>query len=82
MFVRKPTDGYKRVLGVIQRFASFVSCVGISPLDERAIQFGADLARLGIHRVCPVGQMQRPPLSGITMAGPNLADLVRWTDIG
>jgi hypothetical protein len=25
--------------------------------------FAGDLARMGVHRVCPIGQMQRPPVS-------------------
>ncbi|MCX7914840.1 MAG: hypothetical protein N3A53_00860, partial [Verrucomicrobiae bacterium] len=59
----KPTDGFKRVLSSVQRFASQIACVGVAPFDERAAEFAAQLARLGIHRVCPLGQMQRPPLS-------------------
>jgi hypothetical protein len=78
----KPTDGYKRVLDAIQRFASSVSTVGVAPMNERALAFASDLARMGVHRVCPIGQMQRPPLSWHHDGRPNLADLVSWTDLG
>jgi hypothetical protein len=78
----KPTDGYKRVLDAIQRFASSVSAVGVAPMNERALAFASDLARMGVHRVCPIGQMQRPPLSWHHDGRPNLADLVNWTDLG
>ncbi|MGD0058704.1 MAG: acyl-CoA reductase [Verrucomicrobiia bacterium] len=78
----KPTDGYKRVLDAIQRFASSVSTVGVAPMNERALAFAGDLARMGVHRVCPIGQMQRPPLSWHHDGRPNLADLVNWTDLG
>ncbi|HXI84742.1 MAG TPA: acyl-CoA reductase [Verrucomicrobiae bacterium] len=78
----KPTDGYKRVLDAIQKIASSVSSVGVAPMNERALGFASDLARMGVHRVCPIGQMQRPPLSWHHDGRPNLADLVSWTDLG
>jgi hypothetical protein len=78
----KPTDGYKRVLDAIQKYASSISTVGVAPMNERALAFASDLARMGVHRVCPIGQMQRPPLSWHHDGRPNLADLVSWTDLG
>jgi hypothetical protein len=78
----KPTDGYKRVLDAIQKFASEISSVGVAPMNERALAFATELARMGVHRVCPIGQMQRPPLSWHHDGRPNLADLVSWTDLG
>lgn len=78
----KPTDGFKRVLDSIQRYATRISTVGVAPLNERAMGFAADLSKMGVHRVCPIGQMQRPPLSWHHDGRPNLADLVRWTDAG
>jgi len=78
----KPTDGYKRVLDAVQKFASQISTVGVAPMNERAAAFAGDLARMGVHRVCPIGQMQRPPLPCHHDGRPNLADLVDWTDLG
>jgi len=52
-------------------------------MNERALGFAGDLAKMGVHRVCPIGQMQRPPLSWHHDGGrPNLGDLVSWTDLG
>jgi hypothetical protein len=78
----KPTDGFKRVLDQTQRLAEQLSTVGVAPMNERAMAFAADLARMGVNRVCPVGQMQRPPLSWHHDGHPNLAELVRWVDAG
>jgi hypothetical protein len=78
----KPADGLKRVLDLIQSFAAKISTVGVSPMTERTMAFAASLSNLGVHRVCPIGQMQRPPLSWHHEGRPNLADLVRWTDVG
>ena len=78
----KPTDGFKRVLDSIQRYTGKISTVGVAPLNERAMAFATDLAQMGVHRVCAIGQMQRPPLTWHHDGRPNLADLVRWTDLG
>ena len=47
----------------MQRFASNLSTVGIAPMNERTDAFATELAKIGVNRVCPIGQMQRPPLS-------------------
>jgi Acyl-CoA reductase (LuxC) len=78
----KPTDGLKRVLDSIQRFAPKLSTVGVAPMTERTMAFAASLSNMGVHRLCPIGQMQRPPLSWHHDGHPNLADLVTWTDLG
>ena len=78
----KPTDGFKRVLDAIQRYAARISTVGVSPMSERAMVFAGALSKMGVSRVCPIGQMQRPPLTWHHDGRPNLADLVRWTDLG
>jgi hypothetical protein len=51
-------------------------------LDERAMALAGELANIGVNRVCRIGQMQRPPLTWQHDGRPNLADLVRWTDLG
>lgn len=57
-----------------------VSTVGIAATGERAQQIAAELARWGVPRVCPLGRMQRPPLSWRHDGRPALGDLVTWTD--
>jgi hypothetical protein len=76
----KPTDGTARVLKSITRFISRISTVGVAPQIERMTEFANQLAALGVHRVCPVGRMQRPPLWWYHDGQPNLASLVRWTE--
>src|SRR5258708_38956439 len=57
-----------------------VSTVGLAAGDEERQQLAADLARWGVSRVCPIGQMQNPPLSGRHDGRPALGELVTWTD--
>jgi len=78
----KPTDGFPRVLSSIERIAEQISTVGIAPMNDRSTALASDLATMGIHRVCPVGQMQKPALALRHDGRPHLAELVRWTDAG
>jgi hypothetical protein len=74
----KPIDSIKQVPAIMQHLAGKISTVGLAPMNE----FAGDLARLDVRRVCPIGQMQRPPLTWHYDGRPNLADLVRKTDVG
>lgn len=81
VFVR-PTDNFQRVLDNIRRIGAKISTVGVAPLNDRTTALAGELAQMGVHRVCPIGQMQRPPLTWFHDGRPNLADLVRWSELG
>jgi hypothetical protein len=59
-------------------FKHLISTVGIYPIGpntvRQAIQFGA-------QRVCPIGEMQNPPLTWHHDGWPSLSSLVRFVDI-
>ena len=57
-----------------------VSTIGLaaSGLKEQALAL--QFAHWGASRICPVGQMQQPPLAWRHDGRPSLADLVTWTD--
>jgi hypothetical protein len=57
-----------------------VSTVGLAAPEEKAQLIATELARWGATRVCPVGQMQTPPLTWRHDGRPSLGDLVTWTD--
>jgi hypothetical protein len=57
-----------------------VSTVGLAAPEDRAQELATQLARWGVTRVCPLGQMQTPPLTWRHDGRPSLGDLVRWTD--
>jgi hypothetical protein len=57
-----------------------VSTVGVAAPDDEASALAAQLARWGVTRVCPLGQMQTPPLTWRHDGRPALGDLVTWTD--
>ena len=57
-----------------------VSTVGLAAPDDKAEELATELARWGVTRVCPLGQMQNPPLLWRHDGRPALGDLVTWTD--
>lgn len=57
-----------------------VSTVGLAG-GERSAELVSRLARWGVTRVCPIGQMQCPPLAWRHDGRPALGDLVIWTDL-
>jgi hypothetical protein len=57
-----------------------VSTVGLAAPEDAAPELANQLARWGVTRVCPLGQMQNPPLTWRHDARPALGDLVTWTD--
>ena len=85
----KPIKHLESVPRFMRPFASNLSTVGIAPMNpalsgmnDRAQVLAEDWAKLGVARVCPIGQMQRPPLWWYHDGRPNLAELVRWADVG
>jgi hypothetical protein len=57
-----------------------VSTVGLATPEESADEIARQLARWGVTRVCPLGQMQNPPLTWRHDGRPSLGDLVTWAD--
>jgi acyl-CoA reductase LuxC len=58
-----------------------VSAVGIAAPEEKVNEIAMQLARWGATRVCPLGQMQNPPLTWRHDGRPALGDLITWTDL-
>ena len=63
-----------------ERVRGQVSTVGLGALGDNAPELVMQLARWGVTRVCPLGQMQNPPLTWRHDGRPALGDLVTWTD--
>jgi hypothetical protein len=75
--------GAKDLTDVLQNADAYrgkVSTVGLAVPDKETQELALQLARWGVGRVCPLGQMQNPPLTWRHDGRPALGDLVRWTD--
>jgi hypothetical protein len=57
-----------------------ISTVGIAAGEEKSRDLARQLALWGVTRVCPLGQMQNPPLTWRHDGRPALGDLVTWVD--
>jgi hypothetical protein len=57
-----------------------VSTVGLAAPEDETEALAMQLAHWGVMRVCPLGQMQNPPLTWRHDGRPALGDLVTWTD--
>ncbi|HEY1787588.1 MAG TPA: acyl-CoA reductase [Verrucomicrobiae bacterium] len=77
----KPVSDLKALLESADSVRGKVSTVGIAAPDEAIPELAAQLARWGATRICPLGQMQNPPLTWRHDGRPPLGDLVTWTDL-
>ncbi len=57
-----------------------VTTVGLAAPEDKASELAQQLAHWGVTRVCPLGQMQNPPLTWRHDGRPALGDLVTWVD--
>ena len=57
-----------------------VSTVGIASGEGKRPKLAAELARWGVTRICPLGEMQNPPLTWRHDGRRALGDLITWSD--
>jgi len=57
-----------------------VSTVGLAADFPKQTELALTLARWGVTRICPIGQMQNPPFAWRHDGRPALGDLLTWTD--
>jgi hypothetical protein len=57
-----------------------ISTVGLAGTGARAAGLAQRFARWGARRICPLGEMQRPPLGWRHDGRPALGDLLTWTE--
>lgn len=77
----KPVADLNTALKTADAIRGKVSTVGIAVPDEKISEITVELARWGATRICPLGQMQNPPLTWRHDGRPPLGDLVTWTDL-
>jgi hypothetical protein len=76
----KPVKDLTELLQNAEVVRGKVSTVGIAVPEHQAEELATQLARWGVTRVCPLGQMQNPPLTWRHDGRPALGDLVTWMD--
>ena len=76
----KPVPDVVAVMQGVDAIHGKVSTVGIAAPPEKTKELALRFARWGATRICPLGQMQNPPLTWRHDGRPALGDLVTWTD--
>jgi hypothetical protein len=76
----KPAKDLSEVLQNAASIRGKIATVGLAAPEHQIRQLAVELARWGVPRVCPLGRMQRPPLTWRHAGRPTLADLLTWTD--
>jgi hypothetical protein len=77
----KPVPDLAAVLPGIDELHGKVSTVGLAAPPVKMRELARQLAHWGATRICPLGQMQNPPLTWRHDGRPALGDLVTWTDV-
>ncbi len=76
----KPVPDVAAALQGLDEVQDKVSTVGIAATPEKMQALARQFAGWGATRICPLGQMQNPPLTWRHDGRPALGDLVTWTD--
>ena len=77
----KPVPDAAAALRGADEIRGKVSTVGLAAPPEKMRELAAQFARWGATRICPLGQMQNPPLTWRHDGRPVLGDLIAWTDL-
>jgi hypothetical protein len=76
----KPVPDVTAAIQGVDEIHGMVSTVGLAAPPEKAKELALRFARWGATRICPLGQMQNPPLTWRHDGRPALGDLVTWAD--
>lgn len=76
----KPVADISMAIRSAEAVRGQVSTVGLAASGEAAQAIATRFARWGVTRICPLGQMQYPPMTWRHDGRPALADLITWTD--
>ncbi len=76
----KPVPDLNAVMQGVDEMHGKVSTVGIAASPEKMRELARHFAHWGATRICPLGQMQNPPLTWRHDGRPALGDLITWTD--
>jgi len=77
----KPVDDVLAVPALLEPVRRYLQTAGVALPEPRLTALADRLGRLGLDRVCPLGQMPDPSPGWHHDGRYNVLDLLRWTDI-
>lgn len=76
----KPVETLGRIPAYLEPVRPFLQAVGIAVPTERQPEIVPFLARMGVTRICPIGKMQKPPMTWHHDGRFRLLNLLRFVD--
>jgi hypothetical protein len=76
----KGVEDLRQALQAAESVRGQVATVGLAAPGNMVEELVNELTEWGVERICPLGQMQSPPLTWHHDGRPPLGDLIRWTD--
>jgi hypothetical protein len=76
----KAVNGVDEALQGAEPVRENISTVGLAAGGVRTAELARQFARWGARRICPLGEMQKPPLGWRHDGRPALGDLVTWSE--
>ena len=77
----KPVSDLADIAPHLQPVRPFLQAIGLAAPPERLPHLARYFAEIGVGRICPVGTMQRPPLTWHHDGRFRLLDLLRFVDL-
>jgi hypothetical protein len=76
----KPVSDLRQIPADVAPMRAWLQAIGIAISTERAPEIVAALTEVGVGRICPIGAMQRPPLTWHHDGRFRLLDFLRFVD--
>jgi hypothetical protein len=76
----KPVQNLTQIPVYLEPVRTFLQAVGIAIPPERQPQIVPALAQMGVNRICPIGKMQKPPMTWHHDGRFRLLNLLRFVD--
>ena len=76
----KATPDLEKALQAADRVRGQISTIGLAAAQDKILGLAATLAEWGVTRICPIGEMQNPPITWRHDGRLALADLITWSD--
>jgi hypothetical protein len=76
----KPVGDLAEIVELARPVGALLQSVGMAASEPRAASLSEELARIGVSRIAPIGEMAWPDPFWFHDGRPPLADLVRWCD--
>jgi hypothetical protein len=76
----KGVEDLRQALQAAEIIRGQVATVGLAAPATMVQELVNELTQWGVERICPLGQMQNPPLTWHHDGRPPLGDLIQWTD--